>query len=301
MPLQSMTGYGMANEQVTGGFLRIEIKSVNHKSLDIRMSAPRALGQWEAKLQGAIKQRIGRGRLSVQCDYVQSAGEADSAAALGIDEAKFGKVVKQLQGLKERHGLSGVIGFRELEPYRSLYQLDGSQASSAEELTWEEIGKVLSLALDRFEQTRRDEGAGIEQMFRGHLAELAQRREALIELRPRLLEGYHERLTERLNTLSESHGLELDQERVISEVNYFTERTDIAEELQRSGAHIERLLGLLDVSGEALGKKLDFYLQEMIRETNTMASKSNFAELTGHVVEMKARVEQLREQAANVE
>lgn len=302
MPLRSMTGYGMAEASVSRGTLRVELKSVNHKSLDVRLSVPRGFGEFEQKMSQRIRERLGRGRVSVACEYRREAAAGDGVSLLGIDEERLGQVVEQLQGLKARHGLSGPIGFAELEPFASLYRRGEQEERVEELLSWEEVATVLDEALDRFERARIEEGAGIEQMFEAHLEELEERRALLEALRPRLLEGYHERLRDRLEALSQAHGGLLDQERIVTEVHYFTEKTDIAEELQRAHAHIERLQRLIaGHEGESIGKKLDFYLQEMIRETNTMASKSNFAELTGHVIEMKSRIEQLREQSANVE
>lgn len=304
MPLRSMTGYGMADAHVSGGRLRVEIKSVNHKSLDVRLSVPKGFGEFEQKVSQQIRERLARGRVSVTCEYRREAASAgcEDASALGIDEARFGAVVKQLQGLKARHGLTGVIGFAELEPYAHLFRKVDGEDRVEDLLGWEEVSAVLDEALDRFDQARVEEGAGIAKMFEAHLEELEERRRALEALRPQLLEGYHERLRERLNALVEAHGGHIEPERVVNEVHHFAEKTDIAEELQRAHAHIERLQRLIaEHEGESIGKKLDFYLQEMIRETNTMASKSNFAELTGHVIEMKSRVEQLREQSANVE
>lgn len=296
MPLKSMTGFGAAREESSGWGLRVEIKAVNHKSLDVRINAPRGWGEFEAKVLTMVRERICRGRMTLTIEA--SAQAPADGALLGVNEARLEQVIDQLRGIQSRHGLAGELTLSELEPYRHLYMLKEPERAP---VTWEQLSPVVDAALTAFDAARCGEGETILELFQGHLAKLGQARERLVELRPVLLEGYAERLRERLLELSERHALDLDQERVIQEVNHFADRTDIAEELQRAGAHLERLCGLLDVEGEPHGKKLDFYLQEMIRETNTMASKSNFSDLTQIVVEMKSWVEQLREQAANVE
>ncbi len=246
MPLKSMTGFGAARSEVSGWSLRVEIKAVNHKNLDVRINAPRGWGAFEAAILGKLRERIRRGRLSVSIDATRLPSQG--GALLNIDEQRMADVITQLRAMQQRHDLGGAITLETLEPYRALFAVQETRAD--DELSWQDIEGVLMSALDAFEQARTSEGETLYALFVGHIARLEAARKELVTLRPTLLEGYGERLRARLLELSERHGLELDEERVIVEVNHFADRTDIAEELQRAGAHLERLAARNEVHGE---------------------------------------------------
>jgi len=295
MAIHSMTGFGAAQAVVEGWRIKVELKAVNHRGLDARVNTPREWTWVEARALGLLKSELHRGRITM---HIEISRELSGALSLGIDEDAFGQVVSQLKGLLDRHGLSGELQFSDVLELKSLFTGQSDSAQVEDEAAFD---AVISEAIARFNQTRLEEGATIAKDLRAHREALVANLEKVKVLRPKLLADFRERLTARLEELGEIHSVELDQERIIHEIIMFTERSDIAEELQRAGAHLDRLGELLESEEAPLGKKLDFYLQEMIRETNTMASKSNFSDLTDVVVQMKSSIEQMREQAANVE
>jgi uncharacterized protein (TIGR00255 family) len=295
MAIHSMTGFGAAQAVVEGWHIKVELKAVNHRGLDARVNTPREWTWVEARALGLLKNKLQRGRITM---HIEISRALSGKLSLGIDEEAFGQVVEQLRGLLGRHGLSQELRFSDVLELKGLFTGSSDATQVEDEAAFD---AVIAEAIDRFDQTRREEGATIASDLRAHRDALVANLEKVKELRPKLLSDFRERLSERLNELGDLHGVELDQERIIHEVIMFSDRSDIAEELQRAGAHLERLGELLDSEEAPLGKKLDFYLQEMIRETNTMASKSNFSALTDVVVQMKSSIEQMREQAANVE
>ena len=296
MSIRSMTGFGHAEGSSQGWSFKAEIKAVNHKALDVRVNTPRDWSWVEPAMLGLIKKALKRGRVSVSIDVRREAAEASSGVS--IDEAAFAAIVSQLKHLAEVNGITPDVRLSEVLAFRSHFELSDAATLPEDHAPFLEI---LAAAISSFDQTRVEEGATILAFYREQLDHLDATLEQIIALRPKLLEDYRARLIARLTELGEAHGLDLEQERIIQEVIHFGDRTDIAEECQRAGAHLVRLRKLISVPEGPHGKKLDFYLQEMIRETNTMASKSNFSDMTALVVDMKTRIEQMREQAANVE
>lgn len=296
MPLRSMTGFGDVEHTAAGWRVHIELKAVNQRGFDARIHTPRDWGQLEPRLLKALKRHISRGRLSVHVG-IERAEHAPQE--LGIDELAFGAIAAELKRLALAHGLHTQVCLQDVLEFKPLFM---GQHTSRDTLALSVIDEAIAQAIARFDTTRLEEGATLRQDLQQHLDHLIHHLHSVRQLRPALVEGYRGRLTERLAELERLHGLELEESRVAQEVVLFADRSDISEELQRAGAHLDRLADFLRDPGPGPhGKKLDFYLQEMIRETNTMASKSNFAELTEVVVDMKSRIEQMREQAANIE
>ena len=297
MAIQSMTGFGAARGIAPGWRLKVEIKAVNHRGLDARVHAPREWAWLEARIVRRLKERLRRGRVNVSLELSPDQGDGPGGLTL-LDEEAFGAVARRLKGLAISHGLAADVRLSEVLVYREVFERQAADLEIEDEAPFM---AVVDEAIDAFVASRRQEGQAIAADLTGHLEALDELLAHVRRRRPELVEGFRGRLTERLEELAQAHGVELEPERVIQEVLLFAERSDIAEEIQRAGAHIERLSELLERPEGPHGKQLDFYLQEMIRETNTMASKSNFAELTDLVVSMKSHVEQMREQVANVE
>ena len=293
--MKSMTGFGAARGQVEGFDVLVDIKSVNQKNLEVRVQMNRAWSWLEARALKVIKSRIKRGRLTLTLQIEPIAGTTNRL--VHIDEQRFLALAAQLQHLAKGAGLPHGPTLADLLVYRKAFELQEDDLVVDRP---EQFDALLHQALEHFDQSRAQEGARIKGMLQGHLRFLEGAIAQAEALRPGWLEGYHDRMTERLSALADSHGVTLDQERIIHEVILFGDRTDIAEEVQRAGSHVAKLQEIVAAPGPH-GKPLDFYLQEMIRETNTMASKSHFSPLTDLVVQMKTAVEQMREQTANLE
>lgn len=298
MTIHSMTGYGEAEAVVGTWAVKVSMKAVNHKNLDVRIRMDRQWGWLEPHLMSVFKAGLGRGRIDVQVD-IQRELSHDGQNALPINEDALRQVVDTMQSLSHQLGLSQDLTWRDVLSYRHLFE-ESEGSVKAEDRQPQPFVEVASLALERFVESRRTEGATIEQMMLSSLDVLFNGVAQIEQMRPKLLEDYRQRVQSRVQELLTREHIQMDEDKLLHEVVFFADRTDIAEEIQRANAHIERLRDLF-AKGGPLGKKLDFYLQEMIRETNTMASKSNFSDLTAIIVEMKTTVEQMREQAANIE
>jgi uncharacterized protein (TIGR00255 family) len=302
MALQSMTGFGAAHGRLGTWQLSFEVKAVNHKALDVRFHTRSP--EWSAAeplVHQAVRSRVRRGHLTVSLHVTPWARVAEGGAQdrpLELDEAAFVAVYKQLRMLVVRYGLRTDLSISDMMMFSHVF-MGSASGQLPEDMT--PVVAILDRALDQLMANRDREGQALHALFTAQLARLSDLVEQAAALRPTLLDGYRERVRERVQEVIQQVGAGvLDEQRLVAEVALFAERTDIAEELQRAGSHIARL-GALLTSQEPVGKQLDFYLQEMIRETNTMASKSNFSALTDLIIQMKSIVEQLREQAANIE
>jgi uncharacterized protein (TIGR00255 family) len=301
MPLHSMTGFGAAQGQAASWQINFEVKAVNHKALEVRFHTRAAdWGYVEPLVHQLVRGRVKRGQLSVSLSVTPwvAAGEGDGIERpLDLDEAAFVAAHKQLRMLTVRYGLRTDLSISDMMLFSRAFMGTSSAAPADQAL----VMQIFERALDEFLANRAREGAALGLLFDAQLARLAALLSDVAAARPALLDGYRERLRARVaEVIAEVNSGALDEARLVAEVALFADRTDIAEELQRAGSHIERLRALL-ASEEPVGKQLDFYLQELIRETNTMASKSSFAALTDLIIQMKSIVEQLREQAANIE
>lgn len=302
MSIQSMTGYGSAEGHLQGWFLKVSARAVNHKALDVRVNCPREWAWFEPHIVKLVRGCMSRGRVDILVEARASfEQDVQGVGPLRIDERALGALVSQLKALGHAHGIEATVGWAELMPYRRLFEQAELQESGQDQDA-EHFIPLVQEALDRFVTSRLQEGETIAQTMLGYLDFLAAGVARVEAIRPELLEGYRDRLKARLVEILEHDQIALDEQRLAQEVVIFADRTDVAEEIQRANAHIVRLQQLFkSTHTEPVGKKVDFYLQELIRETNTMASKSNFSDLTELVVQMKSVIEQMREQAANIE
>jgi uncharacterized protein (TIGR00255 family) len=291
--IKSMTGYGRAEAVLDGKNIVVETKSVNHRFLEISLRLPSALFPLEMELKKKIGEKFKRGRIDVS---IRLNGEnADSSKVnLNLDVARnYYDVLNRLIAefhLQESITLRSLIGFRDIFSPPTETQL------SPEFLT--EVERYLFEALAMLTEMRQEEGLA---MFRDMEMRLNAIKDILAVIRsrvPQVVIEYQKRLAERIKDLTA--GYALDDARLTQEVAIMADRCDITEEIVRLHSHIDQFVALLQ-SEEAEGKKIDFLLQEMNREINTIGSKSSDVEITRHVIETKSELGKLREQAQNIE
>jgi len=298
---RSMTGYAMVRGEYAGWLMRVSVKSVNHRFLDVKVRIPDSLEPYEHRLRQAVRGRIHRGHLDVHVSV-----DPGEAAPVHVNQALLQAYAAAAQELRERTG-----GTAELD-YVSLLRLPGvitglASALPETEEEQEEFGKVLEKylleALAKMDEMRKTEGRHIAAELRTRIANIGsmtdQVRDLVATLRPAFARRLEVRLRELLN------GTNVEPSRLAQEAALLAERSDISEELDRLRSHLQQFSKLLDGAGE-LGKKLDFLLQEMHREANTMLSKTPGVEsealaITGLSLEIKAEIEKLREQVQNIE
>ncbi|HEX8810569.1 MAG TPA: YicC/YloC family endoribonuclease [Terracidiphilus sp.] len=296
-----MTGFAMVRGEFEGWTVRVSVKSVNHRFLDVKLRIPESLEAYEYRLRQAVRGRIHRGHVDVHVSM-----EPGEAAPVHVNRELLKAYVHAAQELREQTG-----GTAELDTV-SLLRLPGVITGLASVLPESEqdqeklgtaLDKYLQEALGKMDEMRRNEGRHLTEELRARVAKIGAEAEQVRGLVATLRPAFSRRLEARLRELL--NGTNIEPARLAQEAALLAERSDISEELDRLRSHLQQFTKLLDGAGE-LGKKLDFLLQEMHREANTMLSKTPGVEsealaITGLALEIKADIEKLREQVQNIE
>jgi len=300
--LRSMTGYSRAQHEEPGLRVVVSVKSINHRFLDLQLRLPPGLDALEPVLRNLIKEHITRGHVEVQVN-VDCCGQA----TLEIDRKLVEAYLGAIQDLRREFGYAS-------EPdLVALLRIPGMVTSANGDIPAELLPRiqktleaVTQTALVQLNEMRGREGYSLEQDVRARLARLAILVDQVLGLAQDAPSFYRRCLERRLSEMLGSSGrTEVDAGRLAQEVAFLASRLDIAEELTRFRSHLDQIHELL-AEGPEVGKKLDFLLQEMNREANTMLAKTTDVpevgvEITKHAIEMKAEIEKLREQAQNIE
>ena len=285
-----MTGFGRAtiDDGDGRGRLRVEIRSVNHRGLDLKVRAPQPDAFCEAEIGRAVRAAVERGSITVHIR------EEAAAARGGIDESRVRHVHGVLERLRGELGMTEPVGLEAIAAFMST----GGGGGLEGEALWEALRPGLEQALAELVATRRREGAALTADVQGRLARLGELVTQIRDAAAPLPERFAKRLEERLAGLRGQPGFE--PARIAQEAALMAERLDISEELVRLETHLGHMAELARAQG-AVGRKLDFVVQEVGRELNTIGSKAQDAGVAGLVIEGKAELEKLREQAQNVE
>lgn len=293
--VKSMTGYGVATLQIEAErSYTVEIKSVNHRYCDVHVKLPNKLSLLEPEIKKIVKDRFERGRFDV---YISLDEFGAATKQISFDQQLAAEYLRQLQSLGAALGLETSIDVLSLTRMPDVLQV--KQAELDQQQMDMEIQHAMSEALDHLEQMRTHEGHVLEEDIRANLTQISRFVTAIASCAETTPAQYKAVLEERIKRLTENV-IELDQERLIQEVALFADRIDISEELTRLQGHIDHFLHFLQ-SQDAIGKKLDFLVQEMNREINTIGSKANNSEISKQVVEVKSILEKIREQIQNIE
>jgi uncharacterized protein (TIGR00255 family) len=288
-----MTGYGREERVFKGGLLAVEVRSVNSKYCDLSLRLPKSLLPFESALRSLVQQRIARGRVEVSVSYN---GDADRSRSLQLDLPLAQQYRRLLQQLKTRLKLKGevdlalLIGLRDvISPVESVQPVAGLQQAAE---------RAIGRALDRLEAMRAREGRALAQDSAARLKTIRTAAERIRARAPQVVADYQQRLDARVQQLA--GGLKLEPARLVQEVALFAERCDITEELTRLESHLMQFDEML-ARREPVGRSLDFLIQELNREVNTVGSKANDAAITREVVAVKSELDKLREQVQNIE
>jgi len=291
-----MTGYGRSELDLGGARFEVEVRSVNHRYLDARAKLPRLLANADAALKTLAQQRLQRGKLDI---HVAPAGQSPTSQ-LEVDEAAAAQYVDASRDLVERFSLSGALDVATLLGLPGVVRMveTGPDESEAQPLLLGAVGR----ALDALDEMREREGQALDRDLRMRLDQIAVLTEELEARSETVVAAVRTKLRRRSQQLQEETGL-LDEARLHQEVVIAADRLDITEELVRLRSHVDQFRGILGEADRetAVGRRLDFLLQEMGREANTVGSKANDAELAHFVVALKTELERLREQVQNVE
>ena len=287
--LRSMTGFARSERQTEFGDLAWEVRSVNHRYLDLQFRLPDVLRGSEAEFRRAAGERLGRGKVDLTLSLRRNGG---ARRELAIDEALVGRIAEGVAVVRERFGETGAVDPLEVLRWPGVIE-DPPLARDA--LLAESLA-LLEEALATLDEMRRAEGARLAETLASRTDDVARIAAAVRARRPEVLAGIEQKLRERLARLE----VEAEPGRLETELAIIAQKMDVEEELDRLDSHIEELRSALG-RDEPVGRRLDFLMQEFNREANTLGSKSGDAETTRASVELKVLIEQMREQIQNIE
>jgi len=290
--IRSMTGFGAGRAIQGGEEIDVEIRSVNHKYCEVKARLPRELAALEVELVRAVKDRLARGGVDVSLRRTATRGAVVPRVDLELAEA----YARAFDGLRARLGIPGPTGLGELLAAEGVVALEERPADL--ESARAAATAALAQALERLTAMRAREGEALTRDLAGRLDQIAQIVARVQRLAPQSVEQYRARLHERIQEVA--RGFAPDPARLAQEVALFADRIDVAEEITRLQSHVGQMRALMEGSAPA-GRKMEFLVQELHREANTLGSKSQSAEIAGLVVDLKAEIERMREQVQNVE
>ncbi len=290
--LKSMTGFGRAERATEGYNVKVTLKSVNHRYMDIAIKVPKYYTFMEDKIRTCAAKYISRGKVEVFVSLERTEG---SGKTVVLDEAVAANYVSALKSLKKL-GLKDDVKISTISQYHDIFKLENNEAD--EEFISNLILDVFSEAAEDFVNMRINEGKNMEQDILSHLDLLAENLALVEERYPKIVEEYRNRLISKISEVLEDKNV--DEARIVTEAAIFADKSDIGEETVRLRSHINEFKKAI-VTDLPIGKKLDFMIQEMNRETNTMGSKANDVEISKIIVNMKSEIEKIREQIQNIE
>jgi len=289
----SMTGYGSAELAGDGRRIRVEIRSLNNRFLDVQIKAPRQFLGIEDRIRSAVEGALERGRVTVYLDWRESG--AGQAPRIRAEAARA--LVDSLRAARDDLDLSGEIDVGVLARFPQVFEQD-EETPEADAL-WSAVEPVLSEAIGRLVVMRAEEGRRLGEDLVGRTDRIAELVGTIESAAPAAALALKQKLAERIRSLIDSD-VTLDEGRLEQELSIASERADFTEEVVRLGAHIGQVRDCLASDGP-IGKRLNFLVQELHREVNTIGSKNSNVDLTRTVVDLKEEVEKLREQVQNVE
>lgn len=291
--LKSMTGYGRGEVSAPERKVVVELKSVNHRFCEVSLRLPRHMVALEDQIRRIIQARISRGRVD---GYLAVENTEGRKALVKVDKALAAAYYKAVEELKEALGLQDPVTLPHLLHLPGVLVVD--EPVEDPQAWWPYIREALEQALDGLVGMRVAEGARLKADLLLHLERVAEMAASIKARAPQVVQDYYQRLSQRVKELLAD--VPLDPARLAAEVAIFAERSNINEEIVRLESHISQFRGFLESEGP-VGRKLDFLLQEMFREINTVASKAPDLEISRLVVEVKSELEKMREQVQNVE
>ena len=291
--VKSMTGYGRHESVLHGRTLGIEVKSVNNRYLDCNVRLPRVYICAEDGVQRRVKEVISRGKVDV---YVNMENNTEEAVSVTLNQPVAAGYMEALRKMAETFGLAPAVSIDLLSKFPDVFKVD-KVPENLEELT-ADIHAVAEEALRDFDAMRCREGEKLEADLLGRLDTLEDFTHQVEQRSPQTVADYRARLTAKLQEVLADR--QLDESRVLTEAAIFADKVAVDEETVRLHSHIAQFRDML-AGGSPIGRKLDFLIQEMNRETNTIGSKCNNLEISTIVVNMKAEIEKIREQVQNIE
>ena len=291
--IKSMTGFGRSEQKINGREISVEIKSVNHRYFEFNCKTSRGYAFLEEKLKAYVQQRVSRGKIDL---YVSVVCAEETQANVTLNHSLAAGYVEALKEIAAAYGVQDDISVSSVARFTDIFTVHKAQEDEDE--VWQSVLPVLDSAKDSFMNMRRAEGARMKEDVLGRSKTILSIVEQIDEQSPQTVAQYREKLEERLRELLESASVV--EQRLLTEAAIFADKTAVAEETVRLRSHFSQLERFME-AGEPVGRKIDFILQEMNREANTIGSKVQNAPLAHLVVEIKSELEKIREQIQNIE
>ena len=291
--IRSMTGYGRAVQTIDGREITVELRSVNNRYLDCTVKLPRMFSFAEDSVKNRVKAAVSRGKVDV---YIGVNAVQTADVQVAVNRPVLESYLAALRQIETEYGVRDDVTVMSLARLPDVFSVEKTQED--EQKLTQDILSVAEEAISRYNAMRETEGAALETDLRGRAATILER-VALVEARsPETVAEYRERLRQKMQEVLQNTAI--DEGRILQEAAIYADRIAVDEETVRLRSHLAQLGDML-TKGGAIGRKLDFLLQELNRETNTIGSKCNDLELSNIVVDMKAELEKIREQTQNIE
>lgn len=292
--VRSMTGFGRGTFSESGKEFTVEIKSVNHRYIDFYIKLPRQIAYLEERVREAVSKSIFRGKVDI---FISFEDRSDDSKSIMLDEPLAGAYIQAIEKLKNKYSLKDDLSVSLVSRFPDVLRIEKTQDD--EEQLWSILRTALDMAVASLLQMREKEGNEL----RSSLLQKAEYMEEIIsqitDRSPEVVIEYKQKLENRIKELLNQQTI--DENRIAMEVAIFADRCGIDEELVRLGSHLIQLRDILNIKKQPVGRKLDFLVQEINREINTIGSKSNDITITKCVLELKSETEKIREQIQNME
>lgn len=290
--MKSMTGFGRARYENNNRIYNIEIKSVNHRYNDITIKLPRSISYLEEKIKKEISSKISRGKVDVFVNFDNNSAEGKD---IRINKELAGIYIKELKELASQNGISLDIPVTEISKFPDVLTIENVED---EDTIWNEVSLCLNEAINNFIEMRENEGNKIKEDLSARIEKVLNKVCEISTYSTGLVDEYVVKLETRIKEILNKDIV--DKDRLAQEVVIYADKCSVEEEITRLKSHINQFKELLNVD-TPIGKKIDFLIQEMNRETNTIGSKSGSLSITNLVIDMKTELEDIREQIQNIE
>lgn len=291
--VKSMTGYGGSRQIIDNREISVEIRSVNHRYFELNCRTPREMAFLEEKIKSVVKERVFRGKIDI---FVNVGVDENEEAVVTVNHSLAGGYIKALREVAVKYELSDDISVSSLARYNDIFKVTKPQAD--EEKLWNNVKIVLDDAIDKFVAMRQAEGEKLYEDITGRCETILNLVGDVEQRSPETVTEYRNKLLDRMNEVLS--GATVDEQRILTEAAIFADKVAVAEETVRLRSHFDQFYKILKSEG-SVGRKIDFILQEMNREANTIGSKVQDAQLAHIVVDIKAELEKIREQVQNIE
>ena len=291
-----MTGYGEAQGELDGVCYAVEVRTVNNRFLKTVLKLPESCAFLEEEIDRLVRKNLSRGTVN----YVLHVKDVSGKILFDIDQAALELVMTKLGGIMSAADINRSIDVTSLLSLPGIVRPLSPDKETAEQIKTVVL-QISQTAIEKLKQMRMAEGGFLETDLRKHMSGIEEDLELVRARSAAVLPEYAKRLRKRVDELLAQAGLKIDDEVLAREVAIFAEKSDISEEISRLDSHLRQFARSCQTDGEAAGRRLDFISQEMLREANTIASKASDAQITRCVVDMKCRIDRIKEQIQNVE